>query len=321
MNLEDLLGNIHSAFGYSGEDHQPRKGKDQVIPLEVTLEDLYKGKKTTVKVTKKIVCVTCDGRGGKEGAKHKCKNCDGHGQVIMVRRIGPSVAQRFQVECDKCSGLGKVVADKDKCSKCNGHGITKEQKSLEVNVTPGMQDGQKISFSSEGDQEPGIARAGDAIVVLQAKPHKEFERHGNDLITKRTITLAEALCGLSMNITHLDGRTFLFTTEPGKVIKHSSTSPVSGEGMPIQGSKERGNLYVYFDVSFPKSLSKDACKKLEGLLERRPVESLPVTGHKVEEVSLSRFDSSRYGRSESPFDEDDGSSEETGHPQQQCAAL
>jgi DnaJ family protein A protein 2 len=274
--------------GMEKDLNQPQKTKDQVIPLEATLEDLYNGKTTKVKLTKKDICSTCNGRGGKEGTGHKCKSCRGTGGA----------------NCGKCNGSGHVFEQKHRCRKCAGRRTVQEQKTLQVVIAPGMHDGQKIVLKSEGDQEPGIAEAGNVIIVLKAKPHKEFERQGNNLIVKRTITLTEALCGFSMEITHLDGRKVSFENEAGKVIKQNSIHQVTGEGMPIEGTNSRGNLFITFEVCFPEQslMTKDAYEKLESLLERRPIESLPIVGESVKEVSLSPVDS-RQQRSGNPFEQ------------------
>jgi len=312
---EFLFGYLSELFDDLREARQqqsPEKSKDHVLPLKVTLKELYKGKKVTVKFEKNIICVACDGHGGKDS--RQCKDCEGTGKVTTVRRIGLGFARKIRIDCGKCNGSGIVFAHKDKCRKCIGHGTVKEQKVLQVVISPGMHDDQEIVFKSEGDQERGTSEVGDVIVVLKVKPHEEFERRGDDLIMKRTITLTEALCGLSMKISHLDGRKVSFKNEVGKVIKQNSIHEITSEGMPIQGSKKRGNLYVVFEVYFPEQsfMTKNDYKKLESLLDRRPVESLPVTGKNVKTVSLVSFDPRQYERAGNSFgktfnfDEDSG---------------
>jgi DnaJ family protein A protein 2 len=311
-------GGLFNLFGGGARAQRRRKGEDTVQPLPLSLEDLYKGKTTKLKLTKKVICVDCNGRGGKEGAVQTCTRCRGNGRVMLTRQVGPGMIQQMQAPCETCSGQGRIVEEKNKCRKCDGKRTVQEQKILEVNITPGMRENQKIMFHSEGDQEPDI-EAGDVILVVKTKPHDTFQRKGDDLIMKQKVTLNEALCGFSAAITHLDGRTILIKIPAGKVIKPDSIHQVAGEGMPVRGGAERGKLYVVFEVAFPEPhfLTEDGFKKLEALLPRRPIENLPVTGDNVEEVSLQEYDHRRHdqakgARREAYHDDESYSDEEGG---------
>ncbi|KAI6189991.1 DnaJ subfamily A member 2 [Aphelenchoides bicaudatus] len=322
-------GGLFNLFGGGGRAQRRRKGEDTVQPLAVNLEDLYKGKTTKLKLTKKVICVDCSGRGGKEGAVQTCTRCRGSGRVMLTRQVGPGMIQQMQTQCETCSGQGQVIDEKNKCQKCNGRRTVQEQKILEVVIAPGMRENQKIVFNAEGDQEVGL-EAGDVILVVKTRPHDVFQRKGDDLVIKQKITLNEAICGFSTPITHLDGRTIMIKSTPGKVIEPGSLFQVAGEGMPIKGSMERGKLYVVFDVVFPEPhfLTEDGLRfQLEKLLERRPTETLPTTGEKIEEVSLVDFDHRRHEQSRNSRREayhDDSDDEEMGGqggPQHvQCAS-
>merc|ERR1711992_456040 len=108
----------------------------------------------------------------------------------------------------ECHGEGERVDPKLRCKKCNGRKVNRERKILEVQVDKGMEDGQKITFSSEGDQEPGL-EPGDIIIVLDEKAHGKFKRSGTDLIMKMNINITEALCGFKKSIKTLDDRTLV----------------------------------------------------------------------------------------------------------------
>ena len=123
--------------------------------------------------------------------------------------------QQIQSMCGECQGQGERIDPKLRCKKCSGRKVTRERKILEVSVDKGMEDGQKITFSGEGDQEPGL-EPGDIIIVLDEKEHPTFKRNGVDLIMKMSLTLSEALCGMKKTITTLDNRTLLIQTIPGK---------------------------------------------------------------------------------------------------------
>lgn len=170
---------------------------------------------------------------------------------MVTRQVGPGMIQQMQQLCTPCGGEGQVIDEKNKCRTCNAKKVVNEQKIIEVNITPGMRDNQKIVFYNEGDQEPGI-EPGDVILVIKTKEHPQFIRKNDDLYLKQEITLNEALCGFQSVITHLDGRKILLTTKPGQIIKPDSVQRVIGEGMPKKDNA-KGNLYVMFSVNFPEN--------------------------------------------------------------------
>uniref|UniRef100_A0A915CWI0 Chaperone DnaJ C-terminal domain-containing protein n=1 Tax=Ditylenchus dipsaci TaxID=166011 RepID=A0A915CWI0_9BILA len=193
--------------------------------------------------------------------------------------MGPGMITQMATHCDGCAGQGEIINEKDKCKKCNARKTVQEQKILEVKITPGMRDNQKIVFYGEGDQEPDI-EPGDKR---------------DDLFMRKKISLNDAICGYSAVIQHLDGRHLVMSSIPGEVIHPESIRGVLGEGMPKPDSTERGNLYVVFDVEFPENhfLPEAQLKKLESLLPPRPLVKVPV-GEDVEEVSLAEFDPRRH---------------------------
>ncbi|XP_078388646.1 dnaJ homolog subfamily A member 4-like [Cetorhinus maximus] len=238
-------------FGGGGRMQREKRGKDVVHQLAVSLEDLYNGATRKLALKKNVICDKCDGCGGKKGAVEKCPNCKGRGIEIHVQQIGPGMVQQIQTMCSECHGQGEQINPKDRCKNCNGRKIVKERKILEVYVDKGMQDGQKITFRGEGDQEPGL-EPGDVIIVLDQKDHDTFRRHGNDLVMKMEILLVEALCGFKRTIETLDKRTLLITSKPGEVIKVGSLKCVLNEGMPIYRDPfEKGLLIIQFSVKFP----------------------------------------------------------------------
>merc|ERR1712012_1140064 len=133
-----------------------------------------------------------------------------------VRNLGPGMYQQIQVMCSACSGQGESINQKLMCKKCNGKKVNRERKILEVQVDKGMEDGQKITFSSEGDQEPGL-EPGDIIIVLDEKKHPIFKRSGIDLIMKQNVNITEALCGFKKTVPTLDDRTLVIQTVAGEV--------------------------------------------------------------------------------------------------------
>ena len=163
--------------------------------------------------------------------------------------------------------------------------MIKEVKILEVHVDKGMKHGQRITFTGEADQAPGV-EPGDIVLLLQEKEHEVFQRDGNDLHMTYKIGLVEALCGFQFTFKHLDGCQIVVKYPPGKVIEPACVRVVRGEGMPqYRNPFEKGDLYIKFDVQFPENnwINPDKLSELD-LLPSRP--EVPNIIGDTEEVEL-----------------------------------
>lgn len=203
--------------GGGGRPQGPRRGKDLVHRIGVSLEDLYKGKTQKLALSKSVLCKGCDGLGGKKGAVKECSSCHGQGVRVTLRQLGPMV-QQIQQPCGDCDGTGEIVDPKNRCKQCSGKKVQQERKVLEVNIDKGMRGGQQIRFSGESDQAPGI-EPGDVIFVIEEKEHARFQRKGDDLFCEQEVDLLTALAGGEIQIEHLDDRMLHVTIEAGDVIK------------------------------------------------------------------------------------------------------
>lgn len=322
MSAEDLFASFFGGgggfFGGGGRGPSgPRRGKDMMHQLRVSLEDLYKGKVSKLALQKDVVCSACEGRGGKEGAVQECSGCQGRGVKITIKQFGPMV-QQLQQTCPDCKGEGQIIREQDRCKVCKGKKIVREKKVLEVHIDKGMRDGQRVVFSGESDQTPGV-EPGDVVIVIDEKPHPNFQRKGDDLIFKAEIDLVTALAGGKLAIPHLDNHVALINILPGEVIKPGDLKTVPGEGMPIyRRSQDFGDLYIQFEIKFPEKnwVAEDKLLALEELLpQRRPVPDL--SGKEVDEYTLSDVDPSRrMGGSSGDHMETDEDQEQ---PSVQCA--
>lgn len=199
-----------------------------------------------------------------------------------------------------------------------GKKVNRERKILEVSVDKGMEDGQKITFSGEGDQEPGL-EPGDIIIVLDEKAHTLFKRNGNDLITKMDISLTEALTGLKKTIKTLDDRTLVIQTVKGEVIKTGDLKQVYSEGMPTYRNPfEKGRLIIQFSVVFPPHLDPAVAQALANIL---PPAEEPMVPEEHDEVDLNDFDpeADRQQQARNHHDEDDEHGHGHGGPGVSCA--
>jgi len=298
----------------------PKKGKDMMHALQVSLEDCYNGKVRKLAITRDALCSDCGGRGGAEGCETMCTGCDGHGIVMKVRQLGPGMLQQIQAHCDECGGKGKAINARLRCKTCRGNKVTKERKVLEVAIDKGSRNKQKIKFSGESNAAPGVL-AGDVVFVLQVKDHAKFTRKGHHLFMNKTISLKDALCGCSFVVEHMDGRQLLVSTAPGEPIAAGEAKMIEAEGMPMHGNPfVKGNLIIKFEVEFPESIKADVAKKL--------VKVLPGENQQTEETedmepcSLSPFNAAaaqeEYANNKSAYDSDE-EEEGGGGRRVQCA--
>jgi len=189
-------------FGGGGRSSGRKKGENVTRPLPVTLEDLYNGKTKKLKITRQTI--------DKEAGVKKCAQCNGRGVVIRQVRMGPMI-QQMQSQCPTCED-GYTYSQK------------REQEVLEVNIQKGAPDGHKVVFHNKADEIPD-GDAGNVVFVLKEKPHDLYKRHGADLYIERTISLVEALCGFTMEVPKLDGRTLVIKTKPGEVTNICTFDP------------------------------------------------------------------------------------------------
>jgi len=262
---------IFSQF-FRREKSGPKRGKDLIHELQVSLKDLYNGKTSKLAVSKNIICSKCNGSGTKSGKEPtKCRGCEGRGVKVIIKQLGPGMIQQMQTYCPECRGKGEIIEDSSKCDNCSGQKTVKEKKILEVHVDKGMRHGQKRVFRGEADQAPGI-EAGDIIVVLVQKLHETFTRIGNDLKIIKTFPLVEALTGTTFPIEHLDNRILLVKTSPGDIICDGEIRKIANEGMPHHKNPfTKGDLYVEFKVKYPEPgfFKPEQIKVLEQILPPR----------------------------------------------------
>jgi len=165
--------------------------------LKVTLEQLYNSATKKMAITRQVI--------DKKKGVQDCRACDGRGVKIEVVRMGPMI-QQMQSQCDVCGGTGKTFSTKQ------------EREVLEVLIQKGSPDNHKVQFREMADEHPG-ADTGDVVFILKQQEHSYFKRKGADLFIERKISLVEALCGFSLEVTHLDGRKHLIKTSPGEIVK------------------------------------------------------------------------------------------------------
>ncbi|XP_065913503.1 dnaJ homolog subfamily A member 2-like isoform X2 [Dysidea avara] len=305
-------GDIFSSFFgggggglFGGGGRRRRKGESFLVPLEVSLEDIYNGGTSHVEYKRKVICSACNGVGGKKDSVHRCRNCSGSGVTVQFRQLGPGMVQQMQSKCSDCNGEGEVCKEKDRCKTCKGQKFVDEEKKLEVPIDKGMKNEQKIPFRNQADQMLDM-EAGDVIVLLQITDHPDFKREGNDLFMTKKITLVEALCGFTMYITHLDKRVLQVNCPQGMVIEPLCVRGIKEEGLPVYRHPDvKGNLYITFEIEFPENgqLTEQSIVELEKIFKRKHTSVDPEDN--FEEVDMIDIDLTKATNEDVHNDDDD----------------
>jgi len=225
-NPNDIFNDIFSGMGMnmgggagSRRSKVKKKAKSILHQVEVTLEDMYKGTKKTLEITRNRICAPCSGKGtNQKNVDTTCKACNGKGFRIVTRQIPMGMVQQ-QETCKECNGEGEYIKEKDKCTSCRGHKITSKKAKLELNVDKGIYDGKKLIFEKEGSEVLGGGEPGDIYIEVKQKSHNMFTRKGADLIYKMNITLLEALTGFKKYIDFLDGSEVLIMNGSRSIIQ------------------------------------------------------------------------------------------------------
>ena len=248
-----------SIFGASGMGRQgargPQRGADLRYDLEISLEDAYHGKATEVSVEVSSPCGTCAGTGAKAGAGARtCHACAGHGKVRAQQ--GFFVVERT---CPVCHGAGEVISDP--CNSCHGEGRVDKQKTLSVNIPPGVDEGTRIRLSGEGECGPRGAPCGDLYIFLHVRRHPIFEREGTTLFARCPVSFTTAALGGTLEVPGLDGEVHEIAIPAG--IQSGKQLRRRGAGMPVLNGRGTGDLVVQVEVETPTKLSARQRELLE----------------------------------------------------------
>lgn len=247
------FGDIFDAF--FGGGHQasngPQKGSDLRVDVEVTFEEAAFGKTMDIDIQRHEECSHCHGTGAEPGSDvHTCPNCHGTGEEIVVQRTPFGQMQTRRV-CSRCHGRGKTI-DKP-CKRCHGEGTEQVRRTINVKIPAGVDNGSRLRVGNEG--EPGIngGPKGDLYVYIFVRKHKEFEREGNDVITRMNISFAQAALGATVKVKTLDGMVDL------KIPAGTQTSTafrIRGKGIPyLRNPKQRGDQHIVVTVETPRKLT------------------------------------------------------------------
>jgi molecular chaperone DnaJ len=239
FNFGDLFGGRAGRGG-------PAHGASLRVVIDVTLEEVLKGTKKSLQITRRELCEKCKGSGSASGKHEKCATCGGQGRIQQGGGFF-----RIITDCPRCRGQGAVI--RDPCKECGGHKFVGRQRTLEVQVPAGIDDGQRIRVPGQGDAgEPGGAR-GDLYVEVNVAQHAFLERHGRDLLCQVPISFAQAALGVEVEVPTLEGAekmTLPRGTQSGDLAR------LRGKGLPDLQGYGRGDLLVQLVVEIPKKLTQ-----------------------------------------------------------------
>jgi molecular chaperone DnaJ len=256
----DIFGDIFGGGG-RGRNAGPQvyRGADLRYNLEITLEQAAHGFDTTIRVPSWDKCDTCHGSGAKPGtAPSTCSTCGGHGQVRMQQGFFS-----IQQTCPKCHGTGKIITDP--CAPCGGAGRIKRNKTLEVKIPVGIDNGMRIRSSGNGEPGTNGGPSGDLYVEIHIKPHAVFQREGDDLHCEMPISFAKAALGGDIEVPTLSGKVS-FTIPEGT--QSGKTFRLKGKGIKGVRSGYAGDLFCHVAVETPVKLTekqKDMLRDFEKL--------------------------------------------------------
>jgi len=261
-----------------------------------------------MKVAKNVLCLSCDATGSTDKKKYDCQVCHGTGTHEILRNFGMGI-MRQMIQCDHCGGRGWNIPKNKVCQTCRGQKTTRTTKIVTVEIEKGSKHNKQIRFAGEADEEPGY-QTGDLIFILQEMKHETFQRDGENLIIQKTISLANALTGVSFELQHLDGKKYLIESPQGMVIQPDSVLELADLGMPVYNYPfEFGSLYVKFSLEFPQTLNNDQIQQLMNILPGRMSADLSETDT-IQKVLLQQVDQHKQQRTHNRNDRAEYSSDD-----------
>ena len=243
--FEDLFG---MGGGRRGRGSGRERGADLRYNMEIALTEAFAGKTAQIRIPTAVTCEACSGSGAKAGSRPKaCPTCGGYGKIRHAQGF-------FTMErtCPACHGRGQVI--EDPCSACAGSGRVTRERTLSVNIPPGVEDGTRIRLAGEGEAGARGGPSGDLYIFISLAQHAFFQRDGADLHCRVPISMVTAALGGGFDVPTIDGgKTRVKVpegTQSGRLFR------LQGKGMPVLRARGTGDMYVQVMVETPQKLSK-----------------------------------------------------------------
>ena len=271
--IEDILSAMFGGgsspfgdiFGFGGGRGGPAPGADIAATVSVELAEVLTGAKREVSFGAVSRCEHCRGNGAEPGTPIRtCETCGGQGAVQQVTRT-PFGQMMRQSACPTCNGEGKIPDEP--CEVCDGLGRLRKERTYEIDVPAGIEDGQRIRVPGKGHEGETGASAGDLYVEVSVVQDGRFDRHGEHLVTPAQISVTRAMLGGTIEIPTLEG---MKEVEVPKGAQPGQHVVLSGKGLPTLRGRRRGDQVVVLDVVVPKRLNRKqrhAAEELDALLD------------------------------------------------------
>jgi molecular chaperone DnaJ len=262
--------------GQRGPRPRTRRGQDALIRIELTLGEAAFGVNRELKVDTAVLCTLCSGAGTAPGTSlANCGTCGGRGEISHVQRSFLGEVRTMR-PCPTCRGFGTVIPDP--CSECSGDGRVRARRAINVQIPPGVDSGNRVQMSGEGEIGPGGGPAGDLYVEIEVAHHDVFTRQGDDLLCTVTLPMTAAALGTSVELPTLEAdvasaadteleRTMTVDVRPGT--QSGEQQVVRGRGVPKLRGTGRGDVVVTVVVQTPTKLDHAQEQLLRQLAEAR----------------------------------------------------
>jgi len=256
----DVFGDLFGAGGGRQRARSgPQRGADLRYDMEISLEEAFAGVSKRVTLPVAVACEDCKGSGAAAGSKPEtCVGCGGAGQVRAQQGFFSMTRT-----CPQCGGRGQTI--KDPCKPCGGRGMVRQERSLDVQIPAGVEDGTRIRLSNEGEAGPRGGPRGDLYIFLSIAPHSVFERDGPDLYCRATVPMTTAALGGEIEIPTIEGGRAKVKVPEGA--QTGRRLRLGGKGMSRLRSSSRGDLHVEIFVEVPVHLSAKQRKLLQEFSE------------------------------------------------------
>ena len=257
QTMSDIFENFFGGDmgGRGGRGGGRERGSDLQYNLEITLEEAFTGKDVEIRIPTTITCDACTGTGAKPGTSaQSCRTCGGIGRVRAVQGF-------FTIErtCPTCQGRGQVIPDP--CKKCGGAGHTATEKTLTIAIPAGIEDGNRIRRSGEGEAGSRGGPSGELYIFISIRPHAFFQRDGADVYCRVPISMTTAALGGQIEVPTLEGVSAKVKVPEGT--QGGRQIPLKGKGMPIMRTRGHGDMYIQVTVETPRNLTKRQRELLE----------------------------------------------------------
>ncbi len=246
--FSDIFDDLFGMSGRRGRGSGRERGADLRYNMEISLHDAYAGKAAQVRIPTSVTCEACSGSGAKSGTKPKtCSMCGGQGKIRHAQGF-------FTLErtCPGCQGRGQVI--ESPCTSCGGSGRVMRERTLSVNIPPGVEDGTRIRLAGEGEAGVRGGPPGDLYMFLSIAAHPFFQRDGADLHCRVPVSMVTASLGGEFEVPTIDGGQTRLKIPEGA--QSGRRFRLAGKGMPVLRTRQSGDMYVQIVVETPQKLTK-----------------------------------------------------------------